>query len=64
MLDGTFGAAWDPYCEKAQPVGAAWRCFHAEHWPPVTTLGAVPMLFLEYLYDMANVCAIRNPYTA
>ena len=57
VLDDTFGAAWDPFCAAAQPAGAAWRCFHAQYWPPATTVGAVPSLFLEYLYDMANVCA-------
>jgi len=57
VLDDTFGAAWDPYCAAAQPAGSAWRCFHAQYWPAATTVGAVPTLFLEYLYDLANVCA-------
>ena len=57
VLDDTFGAAWDPFCAAVQPAGAAWRCFHAQYWPAATTVGAVPSLFLEYLYDLANVCA-------
>ena len=60
MLDDTFGAAWDPYCAAAQPAGSAWRCFHAQYWPAATTVGAVPTLFLEYLYDLANVCAFSD----
>jgi len=63
VLDDTFGAAWDPYCAAAQPAGTAWRCFHAQYWPAATTVGAVPMLFLEYLYDLANVCASPDPFS-
>ena len=63
MLDGTYGAAWDPACVAAQPAGAAWRCFHAQYWPAsqaVDANGTVPKLFLEYLYDLANVCECRS----